>query len=181
MCAIIFAAKELEYGWVQGLDVFADWVGEEDDLKLNTGGEGKRYPQGPVCEFKGKILPTMCCCSESGCITADLLVAMLKVIDKSEVFDRTDGIAPFLLLDGQGSHFDLTFLEYINNPANPWSVVGIGVPYGTSYWQQVGDSSQQNRSFKMNIGKAKKHLLTKKSQAGLPYIIENYDIISILN
>ena len=48
MCAIIFAAKELEYGWVQGLDVFADWVGEEDDLKSNTGGEGKRYPQGPV-------------------------------------------------------------------------------------------------------------------------------------
>ena len=65
MCALIFPAKELEYGWVQGLDVFADWVGEEDDLKLNTGGEGKRYPQGPVCEFKGKILPTMCCCSES--------------------------------------------------------------------------------------------------------------------
>jgi hypothetical protein len=167
MCAIIFAAKELEYGWVQGLDVFADWVGEEDDLKLNTGGEGKRYPQGPVCEFKGKILPTMCCCSESGCITADLLVAMLKVFDKSEVFlDRTDGIAPFLLLDGHGSRFDLTFLEYPNNPASPWSVC-IGVPYGTSYWQ-VGDSSQQNGSFKMNIGKAKKHILTKKSKADLP-------------
>ena len=139
---------------MQGLDVFADWVGEEDDLKLNTGGEGKRYPQGPVCEFKGKILPTMCCCSESGCITADLLVAMLKVFDKSEVFlERTDGIAPFLLLDGHGSRVQLTFLEYINNPANPWSVC-IGGPYGTSYWQ-VGDSSQQNGSFKMNTGKAK--------------------------
>ena len=79
---------------------------------------------------------------------------MLKVIDKTEVFDRTDGIAPFLLLDGHGSRFDLISLEYINNPANPWSVVGIGVPYGTSYWQ-VGDSSQQNGSFKMNTGKAK--------------------------
>ena len=63
-----------------------------------------------MCEFKGKQLPTMCCCSESGSITADLFVAMLKVIDKSEVFDRTDGIAPFLLLDGNGSCFDLTFL-----------------------------------------------------------------------
>ena len=30
MCAMTFSAKELEYGWVQGLlDVFADWVGEE--------------------------------------------------------------------------------------------------------------------------------------------------------
>ena len=63
----------------------------------------------------------MGCCSESGSITADLVVAMLKVIDKNKVF-FINGIAPFLLLDGQGSHFDLTFLEYINNPAIPWSV-----------------------------------------------------------
>ena len=41
MCAIIFAAKELEYGWVQGLDLFADWEGEGGDLKSNTGGDGK--------------------------------------------------------------------------------------------------------------------------------------------
>jgi hypothetical protein len=27
MCALIFPAKELDYGWVQVLDVFADWVG----------------------------------------------------------------------------------------------------------------------------------------------------------
>jgi hypothetical protein len=156
---------------VQGLDVFADWVWEKDkNLISNTGVEGKRYSQGPGCEFKGKKIPTICCCSESGSIIADLLVAiMLKIIDKSEVFDRTDdGFPHSLLLDGHGSRFDLISLEYINNSANPWSVVGIGVPYGTSYWQQVGDSSQQNRSFKMNIGKAKNHLLTKKSQAGLP-------------
>ena len=40
MCAIIVAAKELEYGWVQGLDVFADWVGEEDDLNQIQGVRG---------------------------------------------------------------------------------------------------------------------------------------------
>ena len=39
-------------------------------------------------------------------------------------------------------------------------------------------SYQQNGSFKINIGKAKKHLLllTKKLQADLPYVIEKYDI-----
>ena len=44
-------------------------------------------------------------------------------------------------------------------------------------------SYQQNGSFKINIGKAKKHLLllTKKLQADLPYVIEKYDIISITN
>ena len=114
MCAIIFAAKELEYGWVQGLDVFADWVWEKDkNLISNTGGEGKQHLQGPaVCEFHRQKLPTMCCCSESLSITANLLVAMLKVIDKSEVFDRTEGIAPFLLLlDGHGwLTFRLDFL-----------------------------------------------------------------------
>ena len=67
------------------------WAGEDDDMKSNTGGEGKQHLQGPaVCEFHRQKLPTMCCCSESLSITANLLVAMLKVIDKSEVFDRTD-------------------------------------------------------------------------------------------
>jgi hypothetical protein len=79
-----------------------------------------------------------------------------------------------------GSCFDLNLLEDINNPANPWSLCILGMPYGTSYWQ-VGDSSQQNGSFKLNIGKAKTLLLTKKSQANLPYAIEKYDIISIVN
>ena len=48
MCAIIFAAKELELSWVQGLNPFVEWHGNEDDFNLNTG-KGKRYPQGPVC------------------------------------------------------------------------------------------------------------------------------------
>ena len=42
------------------------------------------------------------------------MVVMLGSIDKLGVFDRSDGIAPFLLLDGHGSRFDLKFLRYIN-------------------------------------------------------------------
>ena len=82
----------------------------EDDFNLNTG-KGKRYPQGPVCVLNGKHVPTLCCCSESGSITAELLVKMLAQMDSLELFDRSDGINPFLILDGQhGSQFDCSFL-----------------------------------------------------------------------
>ena len=121
MCAIIFAAKELDASWVLGLDPTAEWIGDDDNLEENAG-RGKRYPMEPTCVYNGVTVPSFCCCSENGSITAELLVAMLATIDRLGVFDRSDGVPPFLLLDGHGSRFDLTFLEYINNPATKWNV-----------------------------------------------------------
>ena len=37
MCAIIFAAKELDPAWVIGLDPFAPWIGNEDNVTDNCG------------------------------------------------------------------------------------------------------------------------------------------------
>jgi hypothetical protein len=179
MCAIIFAAKELDPSWVLGLDLFVPWIGEDNnDISANTG-KGKRYPQGPVCNINGKIVPTFCGCHESGSITAGLLVKMLQTMDNIGVFDRSDGVSPFLILDGHGSRFDLTFLEYINTPAHHWNVA-VGVPYGTSHWQ-VGDSTEQNGCYKMAVTKAKRELLTKKADARREYAIEKYDIVCIVN
>ena len=56
---------------------------------------------------------------------------MLKTLDELNVFDRSDGIPPFLLLDDHGSCFDLEFLEYVNSVETNWRVC-MGVPYGTS-------------------------------------------------
>ncbi len=131
MCSIIFAAKELDPLMIQGLDPFADWEGEEHDLENNTG-KGKRHPQGPECFFNGKKVPCFCTCSESGSITGELLAKMLQYMDSLNLFDRSDGIPPFLLLDGHGSRFELPFLEYIMDKGHGWKVC-IGVPYGTSY------------------------------------------------
>ena len=109
------------------------------------------------------MVPCFCACSKSGSSTGKLLVEMLKY--KQNLFDCSDGVSHFLLLDGHGSRFEPPFLEYITNEANKWKVY-IGVPYGTSYWQ-VGDSTEQNRCFKMAIAKAKRELVDKKENAGL--------------
>ena len=56
------------------------------------------------------------------------LFDMLRVIDGFNVFDRSDGIAPFLLLDGHGSRFELPFLKYINTSQTKWKCM---------YWAPV--------------------------------------------
>jgi len=177
MCAIIFAAKELEESWVLGFDPTVEWEGAEDNIEANTG-RNKRYPMGPSCVFNGIDVPAFCCCSENGSITAELLVEMLKVMDRLNLFDRTDNVPPFLILDGHGSRFDLLFLQYINATATKWNVC-IGVPYGTSYWQ-VGDSVQQNGCFKMALTRFKQELLTKKEGRRAEFAIEKDDIVDLV-
>jgi hypothetical protein len=76
MSAIIFAAKSMHDDWRTGFDPFAKWVGDPDDLDANIG-DGKQYPMGLTCLFKGKEIPCFCCCSDSGTITCHLLTEML--------------------------------------------------------------------------------------------------------
>jgi hypothetical protein len=179
MCAVIFSAKSLCEEWVIGFNASAPWIGADDDVDANTGGVDKRFPMGPVCTFNGIEVPTLCCCSENGSITAHLLVQMLKTIDELNVFDRSDGIPPFLLLDGHGSRFDLEFLEYVNGVETNWRVC-IGVPYGTSYWQ-VGDSTEQNGCFKMALTKHKRNLLNAKSLVGQDFALDKEDVIPVVH
>jgi hypothetical protein len=103
---------------------------------------------------------------------------MLRVIDGFNVFDRSDGIAPFLLLDGHSSRFELPFLKYINSPQTKWNAC-IGLPYGTAYWQ-VGESSEQNGCFKMALTKYKRELLRRKELVGAEFAIDKQDITYIV-
>jgi hypothetical protein len=78
-----------------------------------------------------------------------------------KMFPRGVGLPdPFLILDGLGSRFELPFLVYINNEEHEWWTC-IGTPYGTQKWQ-VRDSTHQNGSFKMEIGRGKMEILQKK-------------------
>ena len=133
----------------------------------------------PAC-FGGKEVPCIVSNTDSGSITSELLVSFLKKMDELDLFPRTDGLKPFLLLDGHGSRLELPFLQYINSPNHEW-VVCIGVPYGTSYWQ-VGDSSEQNGSYKMALTKCKKELVMKKQRHCFKNPqIETYKIVMIVN
>jgi hypothetical protein len=183
MCAIIVSGKTMRPEVVTGLDLFATKIGEESDLDFaekNTG-EGKMYPNGPTCQFKGKEVPCMVCNTESGSITSELLVSFLKHMDHLNLFPRDDDVFPFLLLDGHGSRLELPFLQYVNTSLEHKWVVCIGVPYGTSYWQ-VADSSEQNGSYKMALATAKKELVKKKQRACFQNArVETYEIVIIVN
>ena len=158
-----------------------DFSGEEEDDMERSIGNGKMFPLGPECTFNNKQAPTFCCCSENGSITSELLTKMLAHIDNCGIFDQSDGVAPFLLFDGHGSWFELEVLEYaddVNDEGHRWTVC-IGVPYGTSYWQ-VGDSMEQNGSFKIALSHAKTELLQKKAQVSLEYAIKKSNVMPIV-
>lgn len=134
---------------------------------------------GPTCTYNGVSVPAFCCCSENGSITAELLVDMLRSIDSLGVFDHSDGVPPFLLLDGHGSRFDIKFLEYINSETTKWNVC-IGVPHGTSNWQ-VGNSTEQNGCFKMSLTKHKQDLMKKKESQGQEFAVEKEDVVHLVS
>ena len=119
------------------------------------------FPKGPVCQFKGRTIPSFVTFYESGGMDGKILTDILRHLDQLQVFqeDRNNGYTPFLLLDGHQSRFELEFLRYINDSNTKWSVC-IGVPYGTSLWQ-VGDSSQQNGKFKVLMTKKRGNYLMK--------------------
>ena len=133
MCCIIFAGLRENALCETGLDLEAEIIGETSDdnfLEKNTG-KGKAFPGGPTCHFNGKVVPCFCHWSEKGSNTTEILRDILATLDILEVYPRTGGRIPWVLLDGYGSRFGLPFLEYICDPLYEWCIV-IGVPYGTA-------------------------------------------------
>ena len=78
-----------------------------------------------------------------------------------------------------GSRFDLLFLQYINTAATKLNVC-IGVPYGTSYWE-IGDSPEQNGSFKLALTKCKRDLLTQKERRRAAFAVEKDDFVDLVS
>jgi hypothetical protein len=185
MAAVILKSTknitDIPISWKMGIDVTSDIYDGSTSYELfeTNYGEGKAMPGGPTCRYNGKNLPCFVGCSPNASITSEMLAAMLKEMDKKEIFDRSTGILPTLLLDGHQSRMQTPFLEYANNPDHRW-VICLGVPYGTHIWQ-VADSSQMNGAFKMALTVAKRKLFefvtTKLNRKGfIPT-----DIIPLVN
>jgi hypothetical protein len=75
----------------------------------------------------------------------------LKKIDALLTLDHTEA-NPFIFLDGHGSCFQLPLQDYITTEETKWTIC-IGVAHGTHVWQ-VGDSFEQNGTFKMALTEA---------------------------
>jgi hypothetical protein len=178
---IFFSCGEIDAKIRMGLQPWCEVEGEgalEDNLKRNSHGKDKYFSFGPICNVNGTNIPTYIACSERGGITPDILTEALRHIDSFNAFDRTEA-TPALLLDGHGSRFDTTLLEYVNTPATKWCVL-IGVPYGT-HLRKVADSSKKNGSFKNELKRAKQYVIRKKGELHLPMQVEKTDIVGIVH
>ena len=115
---------------------------EDTDFLEKNNGKGIIFPGGQTCQFNGKDVACFCRWSPNGSITSEILRDILATLDNIALYYRSTGIIPCVLLDGYGSRFGLSFLEYVSEDPHQWCVV-IGVPYGTALWQ-VGDLLEQN-------------------------------------
>src|SRR5688572_8130563 len=95
------------------------------------------------------------------------------------MFSLETGVAPVLIVDGHESRINYEFLSYVNNLQHKWYVC-LGVPYATSYWQ-VGDSHEQNGSFKVNWYCAKRKVMSWKNDQGLGYTMTAREILPVIN
>jgi len=185
MCVVIIQGKNRIPQVETGIDTSVeDYIGSYDDIDFmkNNKGPGKRFPGGPTCTFRGKDIPCLVRFSESGGMTGDILLTIFKTLDHFELFkeDRQNERVPFVLLDGHDTRFYVPFVKYINDPKSKFSV-SLGVPYGTSYWQ-VGDSSEQNGSYKMEITNAKDSILAQRESTMISDLgIMSTDIMVLVN
>jgi hypothetical protein len=204
---IIQKGSPLTYAEMNGFDIEAAWIGDDDvfqsvhdgsisiddavftvdDLKRNTG-KGKVFPGGPVCTYKGVDIPTLIHRSDSGGITPEILVDVLRHFDKH--IPRIEGDPPpACILDGHGSRLSIPFLRYIRNldengdvianSNHRWNVF-LGLPNGTAYWQ-VGDSSQQNGRFKNLNRSGKEYLRAEQRKYYASISIKRHHAVIILS
>ena len=166
LCVIIITGKEedlsVRLGIVDDDDVVAVGSIDDENFVSNNTREGMKFPGGPRCCYKGKSIPSYVTFAESGGMSGKILTEVLMHLDALSIYDddRQNGYTPMLLVDGHDSRFDVEFLKYINDDKHKWAVC-IGVPYGTSYWQ-VGDSKEQNGTFKMKLPALKIELMRKR-------------------
>lgn len=167
MCAIILKSNkdstQLPINWRFGIDIRKDLIDGSSEVEIfeKNCKEGQAMEGGPTCFFNGEKIPCFVGSSPKASITSDLLKKMLEKLDSKNIFDRSNGMMPFLLLDGHHSRLQLPFLQYICNEKHKWMVC-IGVPYGTHLWQ-VHDASSMNGNFKIQLNKSKSKYLEYRS------------------
>ena len=76
---------------------------DDEDYVLKNMGKVKLLPGGPSCTYRGKKIPCMREWSPKGSVISEILKNIVKTLDTLEIFNRSTGITPLLLLDGHGT------------------------------------------------------------------------------
>ena len=177
MAIIIFAAEELTFEQRMGHDIRIPY--DKNGSVSENSGAGKVFPGGPCCTFRGKLIPALVTCSKKGSITSDILKAAFERLDELGIFERTASLKPFALFDAHDSRLQVPFLKYINDPLHLW-IFCIGLPNGTHKWK-VGDSREQNGSWKVEWVREKSKLVLYRTRMGLNGELEKSDILPLIN
>ena len=76
ICLVIVKGKEPKTDVETGIDIFVDEVGsiEDEDYFEKNFGEGKRFPGGPTCTYKGQKVPCMVRWNKGGGMTTTIEV-----------------------------------------------------------------------------------------------------------
>jgi hypothetical protein len=161
---------------------------DEDEIKDETKeyvssqmGNGGLFHQGPTCHFRGRAIPCFIACSPNGSMTGEILAKVFAALDSTGVYEstRNEGRKPCALVDGHGSRFTLPFLEYVTNPDHPWQATHV-LPHGTAVCQ-LGDTAEENGTYKMEISNAFEELCRLKKKFRLSDVIRQEDILPIVN
>jgi hypothetical protein len=81
-------SKDAEDVSISDIKVLEDEIEQRKDEHSN--GVDRMFPFGPTCSFNGTEVPTFVTCSKNG-------TNMLCKMDDLKLFDRSDGVRPFLL------------------------------------------------------------------------------------
>ena len=179
MCCVIIKGVNRNTAVETGLDFTKQlFEGSDIDFIRFNYGEGKFFPGGPKCEYRGKQVPCFIRWSKKGGITSEILKQILETIDHLGLVTRTEGRLPALIVDGHGSRLELPFVKYINDPNHTW-VCCIGVPYGTALWQ-VGDAAEQNGAFNQALVRVKRDMMALRELHDLPLSLQPTDIMLLI-
>jgi hypothetical protein len=166
LCAIVLMSEKdiaeipLSVRW--GLDTSKPLNGGRTEVELfeNNCGAGQAMQGGPVCYFKGMEVNSFIGTSVDGKLNSQILLDICKHIDEIELYDRSNGLHPFMLMDGHRSDFDLEFVNYVNDDTHPWTIC-CGLPRDT-HLLHVADSDELNAAFKEEFQRIKERLLDSR-------------------
>lgn len=168
LCAIVFMSDKdisdipLSVRW--GIDTLKPLNGGRTELELfeNNCGVGQAMQGGPVCFSRGKEVNSYVGTSVDGKMNCQILHDICKHIDEIGLYDRSNGLSPFMLMDGHCTNIDMEFIDYVNDGRHQWTIC-CGLPRDT-HLLHVAFSDELNGAFKDEFHSLKQRLLDSRAE-----------------